>query len=69
MFEWICHNRENFLANYVEIGRSYQLGELFFGMEIRYMSEFMFEKVSYDKLWCMTEISKNKLINKFPGFE
>jgi hypothetical protein len=30
MFEWICHNRENFLANYVEIGRSYQLGKCFF---------------------------------------
>ncbi|OXU29113.1 hypothetical protein TSAR_004897, partial [Trichomalopsis sarcophagae] len=27
MFEWICHNRENFLANYVEIGRSYQLAK------------------------------------------
>ncbi|XP_046409767.1 kalirin isoform X2 [Neodiprion fabricii] len=24
MFDWICHNREEFLKNYVEIGRSYQ---------------------------------------------
>lgn len=27
MFDWICHNREGFLANYVEIGRSYQLAK------------------------------------------
>ncbi|XP_033224250.1 kalirin isoform X3 [Belonocnema kinseyi] len=27
MFDWICHNRESFLANYVEIGRSYQLAK------------------------------------------
>ncbi|XP_014209362.1 triple functional domain protein, partial [Copidosoma floridanum] len=27
MFEWICHNRDNFLTNYVEIGRSYQLAK------------------------------------------
>ncbi|CAB0035585.1 unnamed protein product [Trichogramma brassicae] len=27
MFEWICRNRENFLSNYVEIGRSYQLAK------------------------------------------
>ncbi|XP_043287262.1 kalirin isoform X2 [Venturia canescens] len=27
MFDWICHNREVFLANYVEIGRSYQLAK------------------------------------------
>ncbi|XP_066586985.1 triple functional domain protein isoform X3 [Prorops nasuta] len=27
MFDWICHNREAFLANYVEIGRSYQLAK------------------------------------------
>lgn len=27
MFEWICLNRENFLASYVEIGRSYQLAK------------------------------------------
>ncbi|XP_014470162.1 PREDICTED: triple functional domain protein isoform X3 [Dinoponera quadriceps] len=27
MFDWICHNREVFLASYVEIGRSYQLAK------------------------------------------
>ncbi|KAL0129500.1 hypothetical protein PUN28_001638 [Cardiocondyla obscurior] len=27
MFDWICHNREAFLATYVEIGRSYQLAK------------------------------------------
>ncbi|XP_051163454.1 triple functional domain protein isoform X3 [Leptopilina boulardi] len=27
MFDWICHNRESFLGNYVEIGRSYQLAK------------------------------------------
>lgn len=27
MFDWICHNREAFLASYVEIGRSYQLAK------------------------------------------
>ncbi|KAF7988703.1 hypothetical protein HCN44_001276 [Aphidius gifuensis] len=27
MFDWICHNRQVFLANYVEIGRSYQLAK------------------------------------------
>lgn len=27
MFDWICHNREVFLATYVEIGRSYQLAK------------------------------------------
>lgn len=27
MFEWICRHREIFLANYVEIGRSYQLAK------------------------------------------
>ncbi|KAK0088982.1 hypothetical protein PV325_009865 [Microctonus aethiopoides] len=27
MFDWICHNRDVFLANYVEIGCSYQLAK------------------------------------------
>lgn len=27
MFEWICHNRDVFLMNYVEIGHSYQLAK------------------------------------------
>nr|XP_033331721.1 triple functional domain protein isoform X4 [Megalopta genalis] len=29
MFDWICHNRERFLGNYVEIGRSYQFAKTF----------------------------------------
>lgn len=27
MFDWICHNRDVFLMNYVEIGHSYQLAK------------------------------------------
>ncbi|XP_071053767.1 triple functional domain protein isoform X4 [Onthophagus taurus] len=27
MFDWICHNREVFLVNYVEIGHTYQLAK------------------------------------------
>lgn len=27
MFDWICHNRDVFLMNYVEIGRSYNLAK------------------------------------------
>nr|CAI5861788.1 unnamed protein product [Callosobruchus analis] len=27
MFEWICHNRDVFLLNYVEIGHTYQLAK------------------------------------------
>lgn len=27
MFEWICHNRDVFLHNYVEIGHTYQLAK------------------------------------------
>lgn len=27
MFDWICHNRDLFLLNYVEIGHSYQLAK------------------------------------------
>jgi hypothetical protein len=27
MFDWICHNRDVFLMNYVEIGHSYQVAK------------------------------------------
>ena len=27
MLDWICHNRDIFLMNYVEIGRSYKLAK------------------------------------------
>ncbi|XP_045464356.1 kalirin isoform X2 [Harmonia axyridis] len=29
MFDWICHNRDVFLVNYVEIGHTYQLAKQF----------------------------------------
>lgn len=46
MFEWICHNREIFLANYVEIGRSYQLGTylIIYQILIKVEKNFFFQK-------------------------